>query len=237
MKLPRRLRRLVDELELLLEGRLVLFLVGDFLALTWGFLMALFSGGKFADIYSACVILPMVLLLVPALSALIALERRAGSLDLALAAPSPPLLFLGRAAAPWALALLQGWAVLLIAFLERHPWREIVAGQAGGWGELLRALFSSALVASVVAAVALFWATRLRSGGAVLTVTASCLLPFAPFLLVSPKLPDPALFPKSIFETYAHLADWSWSMLVLMVTALLFFLAGLDRLRRPELLS
>lgn len=231
------LRRAVADLELLLEGKLLFFLVADFLLVAYGLVLALVSSGKLPKIYQMAVILPMLILLVASLSAVIALERRAGSLDLALAAPDPTAFFLRRAIAPLLLVLVQGWGVLLLAYAERHPLADLLAGRLAGWEVMARAFFGSLLAAFLIAAVTLFWATRLRSGGAVAGATAGTLLFFLPFLMTSPELPPPQLFPKNVYEANAHLADWLWPMAVMTMATLLFFGAALDRLRRPELLS
>ncbi len=159
------------DLELLLEGKLLFFLVADFLMVAWGLVLALVSSGKLPKIYQMAVILPMLILLVSSLSAVIALERRAGSLDLALAAPDPTAFFLRRAIAPLALVLVQGWVVLLLAYAERHPLADLLAGRLAGWEVMARAFFGSIVVALLIAAITLFWATRLRAGGAVASAT------------------------------------------------------------------
>jgi hypothetical protein len=237
MSLKRTLRRAVDDLELLLEGKLALFLVGDFLAIVWGVFEALSSGGRIHQFYAPGVVLPLLLLLASSLSALVALERRAGSLDLALAAPSPALFFLRRMWPPVALGVLQGWLLLLLAFAEGNPRGVLLEGGGLGWEMLLRAAFSTLLVALLAAAVNLFWATRLRTGGAVFTAVMVTLLPLSPFVFTSPMLPPAQQFAKSYWAANQHVFAWLWPMLVLAAAALLFFLAGLDRLRRPESLT
>jgi hypothetical protein len=237
VRLWRGLRRAVDDFELLLEGKLAIFLVGDFLAIVWGIYTALGSGGKIHQFYAPGVVLPLLLVVSSSLSSLVALERRAGSLDLALAAPSPALFFLRRLWPPVALGLLQGWLLLLLSFLESNSPANLLAGRATGWEVLLRAAFSSALVACLAASISLFWATRLRTGGAVLTAVLATLFPHLPFVFTSPLLPPAQLFAKNFWEANSHIFYWLWQMVVLAAAALLFFLAGLDRLRRPESLT
>lgn len=245
MKLPastswrwlRTLRRGVDDLELLLEGRLLLFLIGNFLALVWGIFGALLGGGKIDKVYLLGVLVPTLPMLCSALSSLIALERRAGSLDLALAAPSPSRFFLRRLWPPLVLAYLQGAFILLLAFFETHRLDEILAGNLRQQGNLLRALFSLALAIATVAAVNLFWATRLRTGGAVFVANLLSLLFLSPFLLHPPILVPRLVHPADVFELYRSELIWLWPQVVLTITALLFFFAGLARLRRPETLS
>ena len=227
MSATRTLRRAVDDFELLLEGKLAIFLIGDFLAIVWGVFAALSSGGRMEQIYVPGVVLPLLLVLAASLSSLVALERRAGSLDLALAAPSPALFFLRRLWPPVVLAVLQGWLVLLLSYFE---------GGSEHWEMLLRAAFQAVLVACLAAAIGLFWATRLRTGGAVFIAVLATLLPLFPFVVNSPKLP-PQQFATSFWTANQHLFYWLWPVVVLAAATLLFFLAGLDRLRRPESLT
>ena len=228
------LRRGVDDLELLLEGRLLLFLIGDFLAMVWGIFSALLAGGKIDKVYALGVLLPTLPMLCSALSSVIALERRAGSLDLALAAPSPTRFFLRRLWPPLVLAWLQGNLVLLLAFFEAHRLDEIFAGHLRQTGSLLRA---SVLVLLTVAAINLFWATRLRSGGGVFVANLLSLLALSPFLFHPPILGPKRQHPADLFDVYHAELVWLWPQVVLILTALLFASAGLARLRRPEVLS
>jgi len=230
-------RRALADFELLLEGKLMIFLIGDFLVLLWGILAAFTRGGKLEEIYRVGVVTPMLLLLPISLSALIALERRAGSLDLALAAPSPPAFFLRRLWAPLGLMLGQGLFLLLLAFGEKSSLADLVAGRFPGWPDLVRALCSMILVAFTIAAALLFWATRLRKGGTVFLAGVATLLPLFPFLYTSPRLAPPPLFARNVFEAYQGELAWLWQMVVLTVATLLLFFAALDRLRRPELMS
>lgn len=231
------LRRGVDDLELLLEGRLLLFLIGDFLAMVWGIFSALLAGGKIDKVYALGVLLPTLPMLCSALSSVIALERRAGSLDLALAAPSPTRFFLRRLWPPLVLAWLQGNLVLLLAFFEAHRLDEIFAGQLRQTGNLLRASISWVLVLLTVAAINLFWATRLRTGGGVFVANLLSLLALSPFLFHPPILGPKRLHPADLFDVYHAELVWLWPQVVLILTALLFSSAGLARLRRPEVLS
>lgn len=231
------LRRGVDDLELLLEGRLLLFLIGDFLALVWGIFSALLAGGKIDKVYALAVLLPTLPMLGSALSSVIALERRAGSLDLALAAPSPARFFLRRMWPPLVLAWLQGNLVLLVAFFEAHRLEEILALQLRFSGTLLRASISWVLVLLTVGAINLFWATRLRSGGGVFVANLLSFLALSPFFFHPPMLGPKRQHPVDFFDVYNAELVWLWPQVVLLLTALLFFFAGLARLRRPEVLS
>ena len=91
-----RMRRWHLSLDLLLGRRLLLFAILDAIVVLWGLSMALFEGEEPMGIYSGLVTFPFVLLALPAMADVIALERRAGSLDLALTASSTEAYFARR---------------------------------------------------------------------------------------------------------------------------------------------
>ena len=91
--------------ELLLEKRLWLFLGADALLILNGlFRVLLETGNPFVEM----VLVPTLLLGLPALSGVVALERRAGSLDLALAVPSTERYFVRRLIPVCGFFILQG---------------------------------------------------------------------------------------------------------------------------------
>ena len=106
---------------LLLERRVWLYLAGDAYFLFAGLLTAIDSMGSeelLNQIYPRIVVAPMLVLGLPAMSGVVALERRAGSLDLALAVPSTESYFRRRIAPVCAFLTLQGWIVLG----DPEPW-------------------------------------------------------------------------------------------------------------------
>lgn len=218
------LRPIRLSLELLLGRKLVLFAVVDALVVCVCLINMLFgSNGEPAEIYASVVLLPFLLLGLPALSGLVDVERQAGCLDLALSSPSAEGYFVRRAGAVCATLAAQGWALVLLAWVYDN--RSF---------PLLAVLFHTVVVSLFLGAVALFWAVRLRTAGAVwLASLATVLLmkrwsmanPIPPRLTVAygPFLPGPE----------AALA-WLPSLAVLAGGAALFFLYARRRLKRPE---
>ena len=80
--------RLRYSIQLLLDRRLGLFLLADAMLLFLALLTVLGEGGRPKDLFIHGVVLPVFIVGLPALSSVLDLERRAGSLDLALAVPS-----------------------------------------------------------------------------------------------------------------------------------------------------
>jgi hypothetical protein len=83
------LRALRRTLDLLLGKRLKLFAAADVIILLWTLLlMMLGEGDEPQAVYRQVVLVPLLILGLPALAGLVEVERRAGCLDLALSAPA-----------------------------------------------------------------------------------------------------------------------------------------------------
>lgn len=214
--------RLHYDLRLLAGDRLWIFVAADLLLVFGALFAGLVEGQELGSMYGGVVVTPALLLGVPMLSRLVALERRAGSLDLALAAPSTSAYFLRRAAAVGGLLWAQAVVLLLVVYVE----------SAGSAGVLLRALLQATLVVGLLVAVCLFWASRLRSAGGVMVAAGFTLLAFQPWTLRSPELEWQGLF---LGLERAQLY-WLGDLLVLVAAAAIFFLYARERLRRPHLL-
>src|SRR5204862_5770103 len=140
-------RHWLDLLRLQIGDRWVLFLVADSVLLVAGIFNALLGEGDAAALaYLTVVVAPALLLGVPALADLVALERDAGSLDLLLCAPDAAAHLRGRAVAVTGLMLVQAWLVLLVTWVA-----------AGFSFAVLPALAHSAATFALVGAAALFW--------------------------------------------------------------------------------
>ncbi len=209
-------------LRLLLEGRLWVFLLADLVLLVQGLIQALVAGGRIDELYAPMVIVPSVLLAAPALSAIIALERRAGSLDLALATPQAEGYFLRRAA-PVALPLLaQGWLILCLApSTSAELYRP-------------RALVMSVELMALVVALVIFWAVRLKSAGGVLVATWASLLLLRLLFRFSPEPVNPNAFAQHFFGFSIPMLAGLWNIFSVGFAALIVYLFARQRLRRPE---
>jgi len=220
------LRSLHLSLDLLLGRRFLLFIVLDAVVILLSAMsMLLESDAAAGDLYSYVFLTPSVLLGLPALAGMVDLERRAGCLDLALAAPSAEAYFVRRAAAVCIVAAIQGELIMGIAW--------ITSGQSFPLVEtVLQILAASAFLG----AVSLFWAVRLRTAGGVWLASAVTLAVMSEWFFFNP-VPERlhVAFGKFLPGAEASL-PWLRSLSVLAVASLLFFLYARRRLRRPELM-
>ena len=210
--------------QLLLDRRLWLYLAGNAFFLFAGLLEAIDSmgGGDWLDrLYPRIVVMPMLVLGLPAMAGVLALERRAGSLDLALAVPSTERYFLRRIAPVCVFFTVQGWIVLLLA--------------ADGW-ELIRALYQATATAALLGALILFWATRLATSGAVLVASLITVGLLSPWIFFSPTARSTLGMPPELWGIPLLILSWSWKAAVETLAAVILFLYARERLRRPAIL-
>jgi hypothetical protein len=210
-------------LELQLGSRLFLFAVVDLVLLGSALFNSMVGGGEPASVYLGVVILPLLLLGVPALANVVALERSAGSLDLALSVPDTERYFLRRSAAVCGLMTAQAWAVLLALWLV----------EARSF-PLLPPLLQSAALAALLGAVVLFWAVRVQTAGGVWFSTLVTVALLGRWFFANPvPLRGSAASHPWIGELTESL-EWAGGMVVLLLGAGFFFLHARRRLRRPE---
>lgn len=209
-------------LELLLEKRLWLFAVADVALLFSALLSILGDGGKDYDLFVYVALLPFLLLAVPALSAVVSLERRAGSLDLALAVPSTERYFARRVVPVAGFFVVQAWLILISSFGHR--------------GDLLRALFQSLEVMLLLVALVLFWAVRLKTSGAVLTASWISVGLLARWVFFDPTISRSGGAPERLLGIPLPLLEWTWNSLVLALATFILYQYARERLRRPETL-
>jgi hypothetical protein len=149
ISLTSELQRIRLSLDLLLDRRAVLFGSVYLMVLFVGVLQAVMGEKTF--FYGQVFLTPLLLIGIPALSDCIALERRAGSLDLALSSPGAKMYFVRRIGALVGAAVVQGWLLLWIEWAFVSPRRCPV------WMLFVQVVVVSALFGSIV----LFWAVRL----------------------------------------------------------------------------
>jgi len=211
-------------LELLLDRRLWLFVIADAVLYLNGLFIALVGTGEMMTIYYRTFLVPCLLLELPVLAGTVALERRAGSLDLALAVPSTERYFARRVVPVCGFFFVQGWLALIPGWL--------LLGERGGW-DLVRAMLQSLVISVLLGTVALFWAVRLKTSGGVFMaslITTFCLLPW---ILSTPFL-SRAQDWNRLAGSRQGVLIWIWSMTVLTLSAVIFYLYARERLRRPE---
>jgi len=224
-------RRARFALRLLLGGRLAFFAVVDALIVLSTLFEALGEGGRIPELFRSAVLIPSLVLGVPALADLVAVERRAGSLELALVVPAPLAYFLRRAATVGAILLVQGAIVLVVAWvIVLGGSDQALAAIPAEGGLLLRALVQAAVVVALVVSTVLFWAVRLRGAGAVLIASGLTLAALLPWITSGPGL---AASPDRLLGIPTPLLAWSGDLAVLGGTAAVFYAYARDRLRRP----
>jgi hypothetical protein len=206
---------------LLLDRRIVLFAIADLLFLFFAVMSALGGSGYAADFWYWLFLAPSLVLGVPMLAEAVAVERRAGTLDLALSSPSATWYFERRIGGASALLVLQGWLAVLgtrLVVNENFP--------------LTDPLLRVPVVTLFLAAAALNWAVRFKAPGAVVFATYATAIAFAPWFFANPIQAGGG-------GTASAAALWIASLkanVALAGAATVFYLYALQRLRNPELL-
>ncbi len=217
---------MVSCLQLQLGRQALVVLTLDAVLVGIGLLEALTSVDPAGEgVYIGVVLVPLVALGIPALADLVALERRAGCLDLALAAPAGERYFLRRAGVVAGLLAAQGAVVMGVCWLATGLAFPLLTVEA----QLLA-------VTAFVAAATVFWAVRLASVGSVwLAATASVLGAgrwsfWLPVVTPTPLQPRVGPLLPSPWGTW----EWATRAVPLAVAAALLLLYARRRLRRPE---
>lgn len=215
------LARIRLSLALLTERRLALFAIVDAFALLAGVNATFMSGeGSAKDFWLPSFLLPLLILGVPMMADAVALERRSGTLDLALTSPGARFYFERRVGVVTALMIAQGWLVLMLASALSQPFP--ISGPA----------LQVITVSVFLTAVTLNWALRLKTAGAVIVATYATCIAFIPWLFANPIHP-PTEMPEG-HMTIGDLIDYAQHNLVLGIAAAIFYLYALHRLSRPE---
>lgn len=208
-------------LALLTERRVALLVTVDGFFLFTGLMISFAGNGSVRDFWLPLFLLPSIFLGVPVMADAVAVERRSGTLDLALTSPGARLYFERRVAAVAAVMIAQGWIVILAATLLNHTKFPV-------WGPLVQVVF----VAVFLSAATLNWSLRLKTAGAVIFATYATLLAFAPWVFSNPIHP-PAEMPNGAM-TAEDVVDYLQQNLVLFAAAAVFYAYALQRLTRPE---
>lgn len=222
MNAPPALLRIRHSVALLTERRVLLFVCLDALFLFAGVLIGLNSAqGSSPDMWVPLAVLPLLIVGVPMLADSVAVERRSGTLDLALTSPGARFYFERRVLSVCALLVAQAWLAMLLTRLamNRFP--------------LSGPLLQSVVVSLFIGAVTLNWAVRLRTAGAVMFATYLTAIVFFPWLFSNPIHP-----PESMNGPMTALDLWHWTQnnLVLLSSAGVFYAYARQRLMRPELI-
>ena len=214
--------RVRHSLALLTERRMLLFLGLDLLFLFAGVMIGLSSdSGGARDMWLPFFVMPALLVGVPMLADTVAVERRSGTLDLALTSPGARFYFERRVLSVCALIVVQGCLAMTLTrlLMNRFP---------------LSGPFAQAIsVALFTGAVTLNWAVRFRTAGAVMFATYLTALVFSPWLFSIPvHTPDSMNGPMTALDLW----QWTQNNLVLLSCAAVFYAYARQRLMRPELI-
>lgn len=218
------LREMPLSLRLLVQRRAGLVLVVDALFLTSVLATLLIEGDSTSlsmgnDLYFT-VVLPMVLLGIPVLADQIALERRAGCLDLALSAPGAGTYFERRTMALLLVMLAQGWMLMLLG--------RAVVGEFLLLPALLRIPFVVAFLGATVFCHACHW----RSAGAATFASFLTVGAAGPWFFAAPTIVN--MSEARFWTSGSAVLQWSVPNLVLAIGAVVFYLYGRRRVARPE---
>lgn len=211
-------------LELLLGNRLKLFATADVVVVLWTLIaMMLGTEAEPQDVYRQVVLVPLLILGLPALAGLVEVERRAGCLDLALSAPHVERYFLRRAATVSALLAVQGWVLILLTWFQEDRWFPILS------------CLTQVLVVSVfLGALALFWAVRLKTAGGVWLASIVTTIALNRWFFHNPVPNRHFGVRGSLLPREEALIDWIVSVAVLGAATVLLYFYARRRLRRPE---
>lgn len=214
------LTRIRLSIALLTERRIALYAWVDLLLAFVGLGIA-FSGarGSSMEFYFPFFLLPVLFVAVPMLSDTVAVERRSGTLDLALTSPGAAFYFERRVLAVAALMIVQGWIGVVLAYALAENFDFVTP-------------FAQVVVVSLfTAAVVLNWSVRFKSAGAVMFATYATAAVFYPWFFSNP------IYPPTTFQQHRQVGDWidyGQQNLVLLAAAAVFYLYARQRLARPE---
>lgn len=214
--------RLRHSITLLTERRILLFVILDALFLYAGLMIGLYGEhGSAADLWLPLIVFPAFVVCVPMLADTVAVERRSGTLDLALTSPAAAFYFERRVLSVCVLLVTQGWLAMIVARLCMDKF-----ALSGPFAQVV-------ILALFIGAVTLNWAVRLRTAGAVMFATYLTALVFSPWIASNPVHP-PVMMNGPM--TLIDLWHWTQNNLVLLGSAAVFYAYARQRLMRPELI-
>lgn len=213
--------RVLLSLRLLTERRAALYITIDGLFLFAGLMIGLGGSGSVRAFWTPLFLMPVLVIAVPMLADTTAVERRSGTLDLALTSPGARFYFERRVGAVGVAAILQGWLVILVVRVTMLSEPFPVSGP----------LLQTVSVAIFTCAVVLNWAVRMRGAGAVMFSTYATVIAFAPWFFSNPIHPPTTMNGPM---TAGDIIEWFQNNLVLLTAAVVFYLYARQRLARPE---
>jgi hypothetical protein len=204
-------------LQLLTERRMMLFLAVDAAFLLLALLMA-FEGNGSQAFWMSLVLGPALVIGVPILSESVAVERRAGTLDVVLASPGAWFYFQRRIASFSLLLILHGECAVIFT--------RIAVGRFPLSGPMLQVVTITLLLAA-----AMFnWSLRTRSSGAAAFATYATTIGLAPWFYSNPVIPSDVRGSMTSVE----IVTWLTANLILLAAAAVLYAYALQRLANPE---
>ncbi|HEX7421272.1 MAG TPA: hypothetical protein VF505_15390 [Thermoanaerobaculia bacterium] len=214
------LARLRFSLTLMTERRTVMFAILDALFVLAGLVIAFNSGDSAAEFYVPMFIMPALLIGVPILADAVAIERRSGTIDLAMTSPGAHTYFERRVASVAALLVVQGWLGVLVARIAGEPFP--VSGP----------MLQIVIAAGFLCSVALNWTVRVRTTGAVVFAVYATIIAFSPWFFSNPVHP-PGYRGQGPMRIPDYISYFKTN-LVLALAGVIFYLYARQRLSRPE---
>jgi hypothetical protein len=169
-------------------------------------------------VFRFAVVVPILAFGVPLISNSVDLERRAGTLDIALTSRGARFYFEQRVGGLAALFLVQSWLMVLLlrAMIGFH---------------VAPPLIQALSVCLFVGSAGLLWSVMLRSSGAAMIATWVTALVFSKWLFSNPIFrfdDDSGAMDREEFLT------WAGANTVLLLAGVIFYLYAVRRLSRPE---
>lgn len=213
------LTRLQFSVSLLTERRVILFVILDSLFIIVGITIAV-GGDSASAFYGPMFLVPALIIAVPMLADAVAVERRSGTLDLAMTSPGAEWYFERRIGAVCALLIAQAWAGVLVARVAGEPF------------PLSGPLLQIVIVTAFLAAAALNWTVRMRTSGAVIFAIYATVIAFSPWFFSNPVRPPGyrGIGPMQLSDYI----DYFKTNAILAIAAVIFYLYARQRLSRPE---
>lgn len=211
------LRRIRLSVRLLLERREALYLVLDLLVLLI-VLVSTFAAARPSQLYVAAVI-PLLLPGILVLSDAVALERRAGSLDLALSSPGAHRYFEKRVGSFAAILALQSCLILLLQRLVASPF------------PLLPALLQVCVSCALIGAICLCWSVTSKNADAAALASWASVAVLGRWFFASPIPNEPA---TGFWLGLEGTLDWIRVNAALALAAFVFYAYARRRIAVPE---
>ncbi len=210
-------QRILLTLHLLLDRRAVTFVVVDALMLILATTAALLGEGTAGGMYVGVILVPFIAIAIPILADTVSLERRAGSIDLALSSPGGSHYFTRRIGAFCGLMFLQGIVALLFSrfMVEEFP--------------LVPAVIQLVITCALIGATTLYWSLRLRTAGGVLFASVLTVGALGKWVFSIPVYPR-----WNQVSPIEVLIPWARQNVVLLIATGLLYLYARRRLTRPE---